>query len=363
MFLRFFEVFFIPNDRIFLHNIQRWETEARKANSTNNGGLGTGSCYWWRNFDDSFFTEFDDKSSESRTLRLSIKAGQDLTPILHFWGVHHSDYPLLKEMHVARGLFPSKEQKDLLLKYKSLIPQESSKLQAIHYDVWVPNITKKCYSGCDEFLQRTLSWNQTMAVQAQSHVDAIIDMFWPSSGRRLGMQASSKQNYLRISSPPHIHPFNPVISRNLQVDDEFEININKWMSYGPAAKYTFTFERECLCTDGEHGPFKVTVQNGIVTDAKYALDELEASIYTEVDLNDMPTIEGLFNFTAESMKEPKNIVRVKYNNETGYPIEISVIRDDDYEEEERFENDMDEGDIDWIIIYVSYVTFGMKDEA
>lgn len=79
-----------------LEEHEHWQTV--KANTTSSS-----SCYW-SNSDEPFFAEFPHYSLESRTLRFSIKAGQDLTPLLHFWGVHHSNYPLLKDMHVARGL-------------------------------------------------------------------------------------------------------------------------------------------------------------------------------------------------------------------------------------------------------------------
>jgi len=144
-------------DEFMIEEHERWEAEGLGE------GLGNGGDYWWRVSDTTWFPEFsDDRAAEVRTLRFSIKAGEDLTPLLTFWGVHH-DYTLLKQMMTARNLFPSQEQKDLLLKYKSLIPQDSSSLEAIFREIWVPDITRKNFA---EWQVIADAWDQTKVEQA-----------------------------------------------------------------------------------------------------------------------------------------------------------------------------------------------------
>ena len=52
---------------------------------------------------------------DDRTLGLSIAAGYDLTPLIHFWGIQPVDAEALKEKMLEHGLRPSFELKEFLM--------------------------------------------------------------------------------------------------------------------------------------------------------------------------------------------------------------------------------------------------------
>ena len=66
--------------------------------------------------------ELDDMY-QARTLRLSIAAGVDLTPLIHFWGIHPSND--LAAVVRAHGLAPSEKVRCLLVRYKTLVPSDN----------------------------------------------------------------------------------------------------------------------------------------------------------------------------------------------------------------------------------------------
>eukprot|EP00567_Pseudictyota_dubia_P002273 CAMPEP_0197467026 /NCGR_PEP_ID=MMETSP1175-20131217/65354_1 /TAXON_ID=1003142 /ORGANISM="Triceratium dubium, Strain CCMP147" /LENGTH=1931 /DNA_ID=CAMNT_0043003087 /DNA_START=99 /DNA_END=5894 /DNA_ORIENTATION=- len=332
----------------------RWEAE----------GLGEGvdgNNYWHKRSSTKFFPELEDASDDCRTLRLSIAAGEDLTPLLHFWGVRHENSTLLKELHVARNLLPSQAQKDLLLKYKSLIPQDAAALDVFRQEVWVPDITNKCVGGCSELLEKQAAWNQTVVSQAENAVDDIIEMFWPSSRRQRSLGAPSKPEGGRLRgqrggelSTMSFQPAGHV--RNLGATTTLQANLGKWTSNAQGLSYAFTFERDCLCPEEYHGPFRVLVENNRVVSAEYdRLPWEEPRLDSKnIDLSKIPTVEDFFTFVDDSLQKPEDEVRVIYAD-AGYPIEIDVVRDSD---DDNSAVDAQLDDIEMITIYVSSVTIG-----
>lgn len=310
-------------------------------------GLGRGgSDFWDKVSDTTWFPEYPeviDWSNEARTLRFSIKAGQDLSPLLHFWGIH-ANFTLLTSMMVARDLYPSQEQKDLILKYKNLIPQDSLSLEASFREIWVPEITTKNF---DEWQQRADAWNQTMIDQAEAVIDNIIETHWPAGSRKLFLRAPTN---LMIGQDHKSPPAMPAwSSRSLTETADFDHGRNKWMSRGPAMHYKFTFEREFMGPEDLKGPFEVTVVDGVVTQVEYAREEWQEIVVSEIDLSQIPTIEGLFDFISDSMEKPDDLVHVMYDAATGYPKQIHVEYDGEDEDES-------EDDIEFMTIYVSVVT-------
>lgn len=337
-------------NEFMLEEHERWEAEGLGE------GLGNGGDYWWRVSDTTWFTELEDTSSEARTLRLSLKAGEDLSPLLQFWGVH-TDSTLLKPMMVTRGLYPSQKQKDLLLKYKSLIPQNSSSLEASFREVWVPEITKKNF---DEWQQRADLWNQTMVDQAEVMIDEIMETHWPTDSRTLSLGAPTnpKGGHLRKLHPHSVMPVRTIASRNLINTAAFDDALNKWtISSGPAMHYKFTFARDFFGPDDLKGPFVVTVVNGVVAHVDYAREDWQEDVVDEIDLSQIPTIEGLFDFIADSMDKPDDIVHVAFEETAGYPEKIFVEYDGEDEDESV-------DDIEFMTIDVSGVTIiGAEDEV
>lgn len=69
-------------------------------------------------------------SDDSQILRMSIEAGVDLTPLIHFWGVQPKDAAALSSAIAAKGLKPSALIYDRLVKYKGTIPMSNAAFQA-----------------------------------------------------------------------------------------------------------------------------------------------------------------------------------------------------------------------------------------
>ena len=124
-------------ERFYREEHQRWEDE----------GIGAVANYWWRVGNKTgFFPELSPKHNryDERTLRFSIIAGQDLSPLIHFWGAPPDNYPLLKELMVARGLYPSQQVHDMIMRYMSLVPYSTEDYEAFIEDLWVPSISGEC---------------------------------------------------------------------------------------------------------------------------------------------------------------------------------------------------------------------------
>lgn len=64
--------------------------------------------------------------TDNRILRMSKTAGADLTPLIHFWGVHPENPAALREAMAEAGLRPSPLIYDRLVHYKTLIPMSSA---------------------------------------------------------------------------------------------------------------------------------------------------------------------------------------------------------------------------------------------
>lgn len=73
-----------------------------------------------------------DKEDDARILKWSIAAGKDLTPLMHFWGIHPSSAgaATLSSAISAAGLKPSKAVHDRLKAYEALIPADNNSFKA-----------------------------------------------------------------------------------------------------------------------------------------------------------------------------------------------------------------------------------------
>ncbi len=70
------------------------------------------------------------ESVDSRILRMSIAAGVDLTPLIHFWGVQPVKADALSSAIAAAGLKPSALIYDRLARYEAMIPMTNAAFQA-----------------------------------------------------------------------------------------------------------------------------------------------------------------------------------------------------------------------------------------
>merc|ERR1712216_205841 len=121
---------------------------------------------------------------DSRTLRLSIAAGVDLTPLIHFWGIHPTDESALKEQIQAFALSPSQKVCRLLVRYASLVPMDNTAFNAHYEEVWPgrPTDSRSCPSplyGCGWYNEwRDTCWNEAHAKAAVSAVNALLKKYF-----------------------------------------------------------------------------------------------------------------------------------------------------------------------------------------
>lgn len=120
---------------------------------------------------------------DSRTLRLSIKAGADLTPLMHFWGIHPVNAQQLKHEMSQHNLSPSCNVHDLLKRYATIIPMNRAAFSTHFQEVWPNHYTNpnRCPSplyGCGWYHEWKNIWDETYAQAAVSAVHDVISEYY-----------------------------------------------------------------------------------------------------------------------------------------------------------------------------------------
>lgn len=127
--------------------------------------------------------------TDSRVLRMSIAAGYDLRPLLHFWGKHSENFSGLANSITESGVEQSVEIYDKLQYYKTIVPSnnevfrmfglndfsESSILNAS-----LDNQNNVSQSYTDSFYRKF--WNTYTEEEAQAAIDEIqniIELYFP----------------------------------------------------------------------------------------------------------------------------------------------------------------------------------------
>ena len=116
---------------------------------------------------------------DDRTLKLSIAAGFDLTPLIHFWGIQPEDPESLKEKMIEHGLGPSVLLKELLLNYKPLIPVTNAEFNDI-YETFFPGKPEgnSPLYGAGWFNAWKDIWNEYHGWAAQAALQNIVDLYF-----------------------------------------------------------------------------------------------------------------------------------------------------------------------------------------
>ena len=94
--------------------------------------------------------------TDSRILRMSIAAGVDLTPLIHFWGIQPNDAPKLKAAIAAASLPSSAAIYDRLKIYQGLIPMTNAAFKT-HAAVFLDKPTASI-SGAGKSLDYGEGW-------------------------------------------------------------------------------------------------------------------------------------------------------------------------------------------------------------
>jgi len=123
-------------------------------------------------------SEFD---TDSRTLRLSKAAGVDLTPLIHFWGIHPMDEEKLKSEMTANGLDLSCRVYDLISRYLTLIPRANSDFLAffktVYPDKYEPGTCKTKYS-CGWYVVLRNTYNEEHSAKAIAAGEELLDNYY-----------------------------------------------------------------------------------------------------------------------------------------------------------------------------------------
>jgi hypothetical protein len=109
--------------------------------------------------------------TDSRILRMSKAANVDLTPLIHFWGVHPEDPDALKAQIAQAGLKPSSAIYDRLLHYRSIIPMNHGAYLA-HFNAIHPRGTRTKDKPMEDYQEQN-------GLQARQALQAILDRYFP----------------------------------------------------------------------------------------------------------------------------------------------------------------------------------------
>lgn len=110
---------------------------------------------------------------DSRILRMSKAAGADLTPLIHFWGVHPERPDPLKAQIADAELKPSGAVRELLLHYLDLIPM-SEEAYLAHFNALHP----RGRQPKDKFIE---GFGEAQGLQARKALQFVLDRYYPGS--------------------------------------------------------------------------------------------------------------------------------------------------------------------------------------
>jgi hypothetical protein len=106
--------------------------------------------------------------------------------------------------------------------------------------------------------------------------------------------------------------------------------LQTWDVQGPAS-YSFTWQQGCECTAEASAPIRITVVNGLITDALYV--ETEQPVGADIRSH-LLTIDGVFARIQDAIDNGADAVTVQYDSESGLPASVAVDYDKGVADEE-----------------------------
>ncbi|MEP4049578.1 MAG: M60 family metallopeptidase [Luteolibacter sp.] len=157
----------------------------------------------------------NDDPADSRIVRMSRAAGVDLTPLIHFWGIH-PDNPTNHEINMLlEGLPKSALIYDRLVYYQSIVPMDAAGFEA-HYQAFKTGI--KTNTEGDRYEAMRTGWTQELGELTVSRIQEIIDKYFPD-GRPVGVPP--------VQSVPYDESFEDGTGGWVQsLDDDFDWTLN-----------------------------------------------------------------------------------------------------------------------------------------
>ncbi|MFO7824361.1 MAG: hypothetical protein R6V72_10510, partial [Cyclobacterium sp.] len=124
--------------------------------------------------------------TDDRILRMSVAAGADLRPLLHFWGRPPENDNTLADSLEAAGLNPSREIFATLEHYKSILPKTLAQAQ-VHAKLMFPKEGHPSADGHD--LERDMAfiysdWDEAYAAQSIEQIKRIQTLYFPENWLR-----------------------------------------------------------------------------------------------------------------------------------------------------------------------------------
>lgn len=118
--------------------------------------------------------------TDSRILRMSRAAGADLTPLIHFWGVHPENPSGLRKSIIMEGIKPSAEIYDMLLHYRTIVPMDNNAFRD-HASIIYPGGLKEENSdyGVGWYYVWSPIYSKTHGEAAVRALDYIINLYFP----------------------------------------------------------------------------------------------------------------------------------------------------------------------------------------
>ena len=122
--------------------------------------------------------------SDKLSLRLSEKAGVDLTPLLHFWGIPPRDAKALQAAVAASKLPPSAKVYDTLVRYQSLVPKDHAAFRAFATGWWGRPPRATGFQIEREHAQQWENYSEQTAAQIRKTMQSILDQYFPGGRPR-----------------------------------------------------------------------------------------------------------------------------------------------------------------------------------
>jgi hypothetical protein len=119
---------------------------------------------------------------DSRILRLSIAAEADLTPLIHFWGVHPVDAEALQAGMVMHGLGVSPAVRDQLVRYADIAPADNVEFNA-HYERVYPGRPPGGHPdyGTGWYNRWRDVWAEAHATEVRAAIQRLLDQYYPGT--------------------------------------------------------------------------------------------------------------------------------------------------------------------------------------
>lgn len=138
---------------------------------------------FWRSWNEDFEAgrpwSKHDMDLDKISLRLSEKAGVDLTPLLHFWGTPPVDAPALRAAVAAGKLPPSAKVYDALTHYKTLVPKDKKAFREFALNWWGKQPSDEGYTVERGHAAQWNEYSEQTAAQIEKRVQEILDAYFP----------------------------------------------------------------------------------------------------------------------------------------------------------------------------------------